>query len=137
MGMPMVVDRTRAQRGEEGDALFSAVVAVTAATGGMIALFDGVSGELAFTAIPTIVLLAAFVTRLGHLVAWAGIVTWALVLPMASGPAILAPASMIVVWVAFAVGPGRLLDWIHDDWIGGGRDPALDGGWIDDDRPSR
>jgi hypothetical protein len=129
--------RSRASGSEEGDALYGAVMAVTAATGGMLALFDGAGHELPLTAAPAIVMLVAVAGRKVTAGAWAAVAVWVLVLPLAPGLAILAPVSMILVCAAFAIGPGRLIDWVRDDWIGGDQGSALDAGWIEDDRTER
>ena len=125
-------------RSEEADAVYGVVVAITAASGAMIAMFDVVNGRLPITAAPTLVLLAALALRAIPLAAWAGVVTWAVIAPLGDGIAVLAPATMAVACLAFAVGPDRLLDWVRDEWVGREEDDAtLAAGWIEDDRPIR
>jgi hypothetical protein len=125
----------RAGGSEEADAVYGVVMAITAASGVMIALFDITNGRPPLTAVPTAVLLVALVRRSVPLAAWAGVATWAVIAPLGDGVALFAPAIMGVACLAFAVGPGRLLDWVHDEWVG--RDEAdapLAAGWIEDDR---
>ena len=135
MASPVAAIGSRAQRSEEGDALYRVVMAITAASGGMIAIFAVAQGDVPLTAAPTLVLLIALLRRTPDLAAWSGVVLWALVLPMGHGIGILAPAAMAVVCLAFAIGPERLLDWVRDEWIGR-EDGAVThpAGWIEDDR---
>ena len=136
MALPAMAARTH--HSEEADAVYGVVMAVTAASGAMIAMFDLVNGRLPMTAAPTVVLLAALARRSVPLAAWAGVVTWAVTAPLGDGIAILAPATMAVACMAFAVGPDRMLDWVRDEWIGRDDDDATAAvGWIDDDRPVR
>ncbi len=116
MALPAVAARTA--RSEEADAVYGVVMAVTAASGAMIAMFDVVNGRLPMTAAPTLILLAALAFRAVPLAAWAGVVTWAVIAPLGDGIAVFAPATMAVACLAFAIGPDRLLDWVHDEWIG-------------------
>ena len=125
----------RAGGSEEADAVHGVVMAITAASGVMIALFDVANGRLPLTAAPTAVLLVALARRSAPLAAWAGVATWAVIAPLGDGVALLAPAIMAVACLAFAVGPGRLLDWVHEEWVGREEDdPTLAAGWIEDDR---
>jgi hypothetical protein len=137
MAKPMTATRPRTRRSEESDAVYGVVMAVTAASGGMIAVFDAVEGTLPLTAAPTIVLLAALAQRSTVASAWSGFVVWALVLGKASGLAVLAPILMAGLCLAFAVGPDRLLDWIRDEWIGRDADEPAEVGWIEEDRTRR
>ena len=135
MAKPMTATRPRPRRSEESDAVYGVVMAVTAASGGMIAVFDAVEGTLPLTAAPTIVLLAALAQRSTVVSAWSGVVVWVLVLGMASGLAILAPILMASLCLAFAVGPDRLLDWVRDEWIGHEENDSDEVGWIEEDQP--
>ncbi len=134
MASSMSATGGRAQRSEEGDALYRVVVAVTAASGVMIAMFDAVNGGLPLIVAPTVALLVALARRDAGLAAWAGLAIWVLVLPMAPGMAIVAPAAMAVVCLAFAIGPDEVLDWVRDEWIGREDDGVTrPAGWIEDD----
>ena len=124
-------------RSEESDAVYGVVMAVTTASGGMIAVFDAVHGTVPLTAAPTIVLLAALAQRSTIVTAWSGVVVWVLVLGRASGFAVLAPILMAGLCLAFAVGPDRLLDWIRDEWIGREEDERAEIGWIEEDPRTR
>jgi hypothetical protein len=135
MASQLAATGARPYRSEEGDALYRVVMAVTAASGGMIATFAVAQGGVPLSAAPTLVLLIALLRRSPRVAAWSGVALWALVLPMASGIGILAPAAMAVVCLAFAIGPDRLLDWVRDEWTGREDDAvALPAGWIEDDR---
>ena len=135
MANPVTATRARPRRSEESDAVYGVVMAVTAASGGMIAIFDAVAGALPLIAAPTIVLLAALVQRSTVVSAWSGVAVWVLVLGKASGLAVLAPILMAGLCLAFAVGPDRLLDWVRDEWIGREDDSPTGVGWIEEDRP--
>lgn len=133
MAIPAVATGARRQRSEEADALFGAVMALTAASGGMIAAFEALDGNLPVLLLPTIGLLAGLARREPTLSAWSAVLIWAMVLPMAPGVAILAPALMGVACLAFAIGPDRLLDWVHDEWIGRMGGEAAEVGWIEEE----
>jgi len=142
MASPVAASPAERPRSEEVDAAYGAVMAVTAASGAMIAIFAVVEGSLPFTAAPTLVLLAGMARRSTIVSAWSGAAVWGPMLGMASGLAVVAPLLMIVLCVGFAVGPDRLLDWVRDEWAGresgerAGRDShaRTDQGWIEDDR---
>ena len=129
---------TRASGSEEGDAVYRAVMAVTAVSGAMIGLFAMPVGGIPLTVVPVAVLLVALNRRMPAVAAWAGVALWVLVMPMAAGIGVVAPATMAVVCLAFAIGPDRLLDWVRDEWIGR-EDGAvtLPTGWIEDDPRAR
>ena len=138
MATPMATTRPRSSGSEEGDAVYRAVMAVTAVSGAMIGLFALPVGDLPLTIVPAAVLLVAMSRGIPVVAAWAGVALWLLVMPMARGIGILAPATMTVVCLAFAIGPDRLLEWVRDEWIGREGDAVtLPTGWIEDDRPGR
>ena len=119
-------------RSEEADALYGVVMAVSAASGGMIATFAAVQGELAIILPPTLGLVAALL-RHAHLVAaWSGVLVWAVILLMAPGIAIVAPMLMVLLCLTFAIGPDRMLTWIRDEWTGRMGDEPVEVGWIED-----
>ena len=135
MATPGAVSRAVQPRGDEADALYGVVMAVSAASGGMIAAFAAVQGELAIILLPTLALLAALVRHADVVAAWSGLLVWAVVLVMAPGLAILAPMVMVVLCLAFAIGPDRMLNWIRDEWTGRMGDEPVEVGWIEDDVP--
>ena len=138
MTTPVATIRARPGGSEEGDAVYRAVMAVTAASGAMIAAFAVPLGDIPLTAVPTLVVLVAMGRHLPAVAAWAGVALWVLVLPMAQGIGVVAPATMGVVCLAFAIGPDRLLDWVRDEWIGREDEAVtLPAGWIEDDRIQR
>jgi hypothetical protein len=133
MATPAVATTVRRQRSEEADALFGAVMALSAVSGGMIAAFEALDGNFPVLLLPTIGLLGGLAGRRPALSAWSAAVIWAMVLPMAPGVAIVAPALMGAACLAFAVGPDRLLDWVHDEWIGRMGDEPAEVGWIEEE----
>jgi hypothetical protein len=133
MAVPVAATGARHQRSEEADALYGVVVALTVSSGAMVAVFAMLEGDVPITALPTVALLVGMARRSLPLTAWSGVVVWALVLPMAPGMAILAPVLMVVACLAFAIGPDRLLDWVHDEWIGRMGDEPVEVGWIEDE----
>jgi hypothetical protein len=137
MATPMAASRARAARSEEGDALFGVVMAISAASGAMIAAFAVADGGLPVIAAPTIVLVAALVDGAQRAASWAGVVLWLVVLPTGNGIGILAPAAMAILCLAFAIGPERLLDWVRDEWMGREEGVATEVGWIEEDPTAR
>jgi hypothetical protein len=130
----MAAVRADSARSEEGAAVFGAVMALSAASGGMVSAIEVTHGSLALVAVPTLVLLGALVLRNPTLPAYAATALWILMVPMAQGVAILAPLMMIVLCLAFAVGPERLMDWVRDEWTGReSTDRRDEAAWIEDD----
>jgi hypothetical protein len=133
MAIPAAATGARPRRSEEADALHGVVMALTAACGGMIAAFQALDGTLPIILLPTLGLLAGLVRPAPRLSGWSGLATWAAVLPLAPGLAFLAPALMGIVCLAFAIGPDRLIDWVHDEWIGRMGDEPVEVGWIEEE----
>ena len=130
----MAAIRADAARSEESAAAYGAVMALSAASGGMVSLIEVTHGSLALVAVPTLVLLGMLAARSATNAAYAAAALWILIVPMAQGVAILAPLMMVVLCLAFAVGPERLADWVHDEWTGReSTDPPDEAAWIEDD----
>jgi len=109
-------------------------MALSAASGGMVSAIEVAHGSLALVAVPTFVLLGALAVRSATFSGYAAAALWILIVPMAHGVAILAPLMMVVLCLAFAVGPERLADWVRDEWTGReSTDPPDDAAWIEDD----
>jgi hypothetical protein len=109
-------------------------MALSAASGGMVSLIEVTHGSLALVAVPTLVLLGMLAARSATNAAYSAAALWILIVPMAQGVAILAPLMMVVLCLAFAVGPERLADWVHDEWTGReSTDPPDEAAWIEDD----
>jgi hypothetical protein len=123
-----------AARSEEWQAARGVLVAVTAGTGGMLTLFGVAAGAPPFAVLPTMALIAG-VWRAwpDRVLGWAGVAIWAMIVPSAHGEGLLAPLIMVVAWLAVAIGPDRLRDWIATDWNGRERPTPLSAGWIEDD----
>ena len=130
----MAAIRADAARSEEGAAAFGAVMALSAASGGMVSVIEVTHGSLVLVAVPTLLLLGALVARNATLSAYAAAGLWILIVPMAHGVAVLAPLMMVVLCLAFAVGPERMADWVRDEWTGReSGEPADEAAWIEDD----
>lgn len=130
-----------AARSEEGAAATTIALGLSAAVGGMaggIGLING--SELGWLVLPTIGLLAGLGIGRRVLAAWAGLALWVGILPHASADAMLGPILMIVVCLAIAIGPDRLLAIVRRDLTdrappSDGRsapEPAVPAGWIED-----
>jgi hypothetical protein len=137
MAIPAAATGARRQRSDEADALYGVVMALSAASGGMIAGFEALDRTVPIMVLPTVGVLVGLARRSLPLTTWSAVLVWAIVLPMAPGVAILAPMLMGVVCLAFAIGPDRLIDWIHDEWIGRMGNESVEAGWIEEDRSAR
>jgi hypothetical protein len=128
---------------EEWAAAHGLLVAVTAATGGMLSAFAVVAGEPPLAAVPALLVAVGGRVHLRDSVrGGAGAGIWFLVAPHAHAEALVAPLLMAVAWITVAIGPERLWSWIRAEWAG--RDvppPHVDAGaadaaavaWIEDD----
>jgi hypothetical protein len=115
--MPMAwiasLRRTSAM-GEEELAAASALLAVSAATGVMVAMFAGIDGELSLMLVPSLLLLGAMAAHRTIASAWAAVAIWVLLLPMATGSAIVAPLMMGSLCATLAIGPDRVGEWLFE-----------------------
>jgi hypothetical protein len=128
--------RRRTPMGEEERAASSVVLAVTASVGVVLVLFSAVDGTVALIGLPTAALLVGMARRAPVASAWCALAAWVTLLPVAGGTGVIAPLLMIVMCLALAVGPGRVLGWAE----GYARLGPLTGGadteaiaWIEDD----
>ena len=133
-----VATRRRSQRpaSEEAVAAARLVLALSFGVGGMAAAIGASTGQpIVVVALPTIVLVIALVRRAVTVAGWAGAATWLCLLPPAHGEAMLAPLAMIVLCVAIAIGPDRLVSLVVDDVVGhhGDVQPRPVQGWIEED----
>jgi hypothetical protein len=131
---------------EEAVAAARVVLGLTVGVGGMAAGIGAATGAtVPFVALPTLVLVICLgwiaVTerwrdRAVSLAGLAGVGVWAVLLPEAHGEAMLAPLSMIVLCLAIALGPDRLLAWIGRDIRGRPAPEAPEApaseGWIEE-----
>ena len=99
----------------------------------MIAMFDLANGRLPIIAAPTLVLLAALALRAMPLAAWAGVDYRAVIALLGAWIAVLAPATMAVACLAFAVGLDRLLDGRTSGLVARRTTRLWRPGWIEDD----
>lgn len=127
--------RPRSPVSEEAVAAARVVLGLTVGVGVMAAAFGlATEGPITVIGLPTLVLLFAIVRRVVTLAGWAGVAVWATLLPSAHDEALLAPIAMIVLCLAIAIGPERMLAWIGHDVAGRhdaeARQPQ---GWIEED----
>ncbi|MGH2418018.1 MAG: hypothetical protein ACRDFY_06765 [Candidatus Limnocylindria bacterium] len=127
--------RSRTPVSEEAVAAARVVLGLTIGVGLMAAAMGAATeGPIVVIALPTLVLLAAVARGMVPLAGWAGVAVWAVLLPPAHDEALLAPLAMIVLCLAIAIGPERMLSWIGRDAVGQ-RDADARGpqGWIEED----
>jgi len=128
--------RRTSPMGEPERAASSVVLAVTAGVGVMIVLLFAAQGMVNPVAVPTAALLVSIGRHAVVASAWFSLVAWAMLLPLALGMAIVAPLMMIVICLALAIGPERVLAWLGAH--AGLSSPRADAdpgmvGWIEDD----
>lgn len=127
--------RTRSPVSEEAAAGARVVLAFTIGVGAMASAMGAATSQpIVVIAAPTLMLLVALVRGSVPLAGWAGVAVWATLLPSAHDEALLAPLAMIVLCLAIAIGPDRMLAWLDRDAVG--RHEVGDGhprGWIEED----
>lgn len=124
----------RTAHSEDAEAALRALVALTAGVGGFAAVGAAANGRVPLIALPTLALLGCLLigTSMAVAAGAAGSV-WLVLLPAAPGEALLVPLTMIVICLAIAVRPDRLLGWLARDAAPGFVPPAADDGWIEED----
>jgi hypothetical protein len=131
---PATRRRSRTAVPEEAVAAARVVFGLTIGVGLMAAAMGAATeGPIVVIALPTLVVLAAVARGMVPLAGWAGVAVWSVVMPSAHDEALLAPLAMIVLCLAIAIGPDRLLAWIGRD-LGGharGDEPPAQG-WIEE-----
>ena len=122
-------------RSEEAGALVGVILALTAASATMIALFQAAAvGSVPLIAVPATAVVAALALGRERAALWAGVAAWTVIAPLAAGIGIVAPLLMIVLCATLALGAERVLDWMARDWSGVAADPdPIATGWIEDD----
>jgi hypothetical protein len=123
--------RRHAARSEEGEAAERVVIFLSVAVGGMLTVLESAVELPMLVAIATLWLAATLVLRAVDVAPWAALVLWATILPRTEGWALVPPLMMIVLCLALAVGPDRLLDWVRDEW-NGRADGEPQAGWIEE-----
>jgi len=117
--------------GEDAETVVRAIFALTAGVGGMLTGIAVAGDQLPLIALPTTVLIGCLCFDRLSVAAYVAAGVWLALAPAASGEALLAPLSMILLCLAIAVGPDRFLGWLARDATPVGR--ALeDAGWIED-----
>jgi hypothetical protein len=121
----------RPARSEEGEAAERVIVFVSVVVGAMLTLFESVAAFPMLVALATLGLAVALVLRATGFAPWAALALWATILIRTEGWALVPPLMMMVLCLALAMGPDRLLDWMRDEWNGRDvSDPRS--GWIED-----
>jgi hypothetical protein len=124
----------RTAYGEDAQAVVRALLGLTAGAGAFAAAAAASTGQLPLIGLPTLALLGLLLA--GASITWAAsaaVGIWTLLLPAASGEGILVPLTMIVVCLALALGPDRLLSWLARDAAPGSAPRVEDRGWIEED----
>jgi hypothetical protein len=120
--------------GEDAEAAVRALFGLTAGVGGFAAVIALVAGQLPLTAIPTLALVGCLLFGASVVVAaYGAAIVWLVLLPAADGEALLVPLTMIVLCLAVAVGPDRLLSWLARDAAPGSEDDSAAEGWIEEE----
>jgi hypothetical protein len=133
MRLPTAANRT--SRGEDAEAAVRAVLALTAGIGAIAAVIDLAAGRAPVIALPTLLLAAGVAVAATIVAAYAAAGVWLVLVPVAPGEALLAPLAMILICVAIAVGPERMMSWAARDAappLDGPHDPVEPDGWIED-----
>jgi len=134
MRLPLAA-HPRTAYGEDAEAAVRAVFGLTVGVGGLAAAMAAAAGELPLVALPTVALLGLLLfgaSIVGAAYAAGGV--WLVLLPLAPGEALLVPLTMIVLCLAIAFGPDRLLGWVARDLQGTppAEPPATPEGWIEE-----
>jgi hypothetical protein len=127
--------RSRSHVSEEAAAGARVVLGLTIGVGAMAAAMGAATEQpIMLIAAPTLVLLLTIIRGNVSLAGWAGVAVWATLLPSAHDEALLAPLAMIVLCLAIAIGPERMLSWIGRDAVGHhDADDRHPQGWIEED----
>ena len=124
----------RTAYGEDAEAAVRALFGLTAGVGGFAAVIALVADQLPLTAVPTLVLIGCLLVGAPVVVAAYGAASvWLVLLPAAPGEALLVPLTMIVLCLAVAVGPDRLLSWLARDAAPASEGGRADEGWIEEE----
>ena len=133
MRLPMAAGSHSAY-GEDAEAAVRALFGLTAGIGGFAAVIALVAGQLPLTAIPALGLVGCLLFGTSVVVAaYVAATVWLVLLPAAQGEALLVPLTMIVLCLAVAVGPDRLLSWLARDAAPGSEDDGAGEGWIEEE----
>ncbi len=104
------------ERSDEDDPLADVGLAISASTGAILALLDGILGVPPLTAAPTVAIVAAHLLHRRRLGVVAAAVAWFRMLALAQGAGIVTPLVMLALCGTLLVGPGRVLDWAEACW---------------------
>ncbi|HYI65534.1 MAG TPA: hypothetical protein VEW95_01265 [Candidatus Limnocylindrales bacterium] len=129
----LIAANRRTAYGEDAEAVVRALFGLTVGVGAFAIAGAVSTGQAPFIAIPTLALLGCLL--LGASIAFAATAAagiWLILLPSVSGEGTLVPVTMIVVCVAIAVGPDRLVAWVASDATPTPVAPPSDVGWIEE-----
>ena len=134
MRLPLAAGQ-RSAYGEDAEAAARALFGLTVGVGGFAAAIALAGNHLPFTALPTLALLACLLAGSPiPLAAYAAGVVWLVLLPAAPGEALLVPLTMMLVCLAIALGPDRLLAWAARDVAPPPPGDDAGQGWIEEER---
>jgi hypothetical protein len=130
----LLAARRRTAYSEDAEAVVRALLGLTAGAGAFAAAGAAATGQLPLIGLPTMVLLGLLLAGAStSLAGYAAGSVWVLLLPAASGEGLLVPLTMIVLCLAVAVGPDRLLSWMAHDVAPGSAPRVEDRGWIEEE----
>ena len=130
----LLAARRRTAYSEDAEAVVRALLGLTAGAGAFAAAGAAATGQLPLIGLPTVALLGLLLAGASmSLAGYAAGSVWVLLLPAASGEGLLVPLTMIVLCLAIAVGPDRLLSWMAHDAAPGSAPRVEDRGWIEED----
>ena len=129
-----MAQRAQAQPSEDVQVVERGVLGLTAAVCLQAGVMSAVAGEpLAVVALPAIAVVVLLARGAIVPAAYVGAVAWTLLLPHAAGVALIVPLALSVGCLAIAIGPGRLMDWVGEDFGGRARPGDAARGWFEDD----
>ena len=129
-----MAQRAHASPGEDVQVVERGLLGLTAAVCLQAGVMSALVGDpLAIIIVPAFVVLALLARGSIVPAAYVGGAAWTLLLPHAAGVAVIVPLGLAVGCLAIAIGPGRMLDWVREDW--GGRESPDDAsrGWFEEE----
>ena len=130
----LMAARRRTAYSEDAEAVVRALFGLSAGVGGFAAAGAASTGQLPLIAVPTLALLGCLLMGAPIVAAASAAASiWLTLLPTVSGEGLLVPVTMMVLCLAIAVGPDRLLAWAARDAAPGSGPPVTEEGWIEED----
>ena len=129
-----MAQRADAQPGEDVQVVERGLLGLTAPVCLQAGVMSAAAGDpLAVLAVPAIVMLVLLARRAFVPTAYVGSAAWTLLLPHAAGMAVVVPLGLSVGCLAIAIGPGRLLDWVGEDFGVRASPGDASRGWFEDE----